>query len=526
MNYIFNGRSRTNNTIINAATGIRTQFLTTVIQFIARTVFIRCLGRSYLGINGLFSNILTMLSLTELGLDTAMNYKLYKPLAEGDVPRLQILMKFYRQAYLIIGLAMIGLGLAIIPFLPVLIKDYDSIISLGINPVLIFVLFVLQNSTSYLFCASQSAIIKADQKMYIVNRVHLLVTITVAIIQIITLEMYKNFILYTVLNVFSVVLLNLITAEIAVTLYPSVFVKTKRHISKEEVWGIYKDLGALFIFKVNSVVVKATDNLVLSAFIGIDIVGQYSNYALFYSSSIVFLNKLYSSIDASIGNLFATETIEKKYRFFKIMNYLTVVIFGTAAVGIAVCSDELISIWIGKDYVITNQFALLIGIEIILHGLKQNLTQIRNASGVFRQMWYRPFIGIVVNIVVSIWLVQIYGIHGVIIGTIASDLLSNLLFDPSIIYKYSFKNEKRVINYYLKNMLYFAVLAVTFIIDKRICNILFINNGWISVTTHILLCGFSVPLVFGIIFFKTDENNYFLHLIKSIVHRIRVSNVK
>ena len=516
---MFNGRSRTKNTIINAATGMGTQLLITVIQFIARTVFIQCLGRSYLGINSLFSNILTMLSLTELGLDTAMNFKLYKPLAEGDVHRLQVLMKFYRRAYLVVGFVMIGLGLVLVPFLPVLIKDYDSVIALGINPVLIFLLFLAQSSMSYLFFASKSAILKADQKMYITNRVHLYVTLAVTIIQIITLKIYSNFILYTFLSVLSVVILNLITAKIAVKQYPDVFENTDENINTDEVKGLFKDLGALFIFKANSVVVKATDNIVLSAFIGIDIVGQYSNYALFFSSINVFLNKIYGAIDASIGNLFATEKLEKRYSFFKVTNYLTIIIFGTAAVGLAICTDELIQTWIGQDYVIANRFATLIGIEMYLQGLKQNLMQIRNASGIFKQMWYRPLIGIIINIVVSVWLVNVYGINGVIIGTIASDICSNILFDPFIIYKHAFEGFKPVSEFYIKNSLYVMAIIMVYMVDKWLCSFICINQGWISVIVHIFICGMSVPLLLFLAFYRTDENIYMIQAARNILKR-------
>ena len=514
---MFNGRSRTKNTIINAATGMGTQLLVTALQFTTRTVFIRTLGRSYLGINGLFSNILTVLSLTELGLDTAINFKLYKPLAEGNVPRVRVLMKFYRQAYIIIGLAVTGLGLAVVPFLSILIKDYDSVTALGINPVLIFLLFLAQSSSSYLFFASKSAILKADQKMYIANRVHLGVTFIITIVQIITLVLYKNFVFYTILGVLSAIITNYITSRIAVKYYPNVFTKTNEQLSGSEVKSIYKDLGALFVFKVNSVVVKATDNIVLSAFIGVGIVGLYSNYSLFYSSIIVFLNKIYSAVDAGIGNLFATENVEKHYRFFQIMNYLTVIIFGTASVGLAVCADELISIWAGNDYVIPNYFALLIGVEILFHGLKTNLTQIRNASGAFRQMWYRPLIGIIINIIVSVGLVQKMGIHGVIIGTIVSDLFSNILFDPLIVYKYSFNGIRSVSEYFVKNLVYLTVIAVVFIIDKRLCNIFSFNNGWTSVIAHIVICGLSVPLVFCTVFYRTHENKYLIRIMKSTI---------
>ncbi len=516
---MFNKQSRTHNTVINVTTGIVTQLAITVLQFVSRTIFIKYLGEAYLGINGLFSNILTMLSLTELGLDTAINFKLYKPLAEGNIPRLQILMKFYRRAYLAVGSIILILGLILIPFLPNLIKDYQSIIELGINPVLIFLLFLGQSSLSYLFFASKSAILKADQKIAITNRVRFWVTIFVAITQIITLKIYKDFVLYTVIGTASTILLNLITARIATKQYPQVFIKIEAKIERAEVRSIFKDLGALFVFKVNDVVKKATDNIVLSAYIGINIVGLYTNYVLFFSSVLLFLNMLYGAVDASMGNLFATETVEKRYNLFQIMNYVTVVIFGASAVGIAVCADELLTIWIGTKYVIPNGFAVLVGLEMYMHGLKQNLTQIRNASGVFRQMWYRPLIGAVINLGISIWLVHPLGIHGVIIGTLASDVFANLLFDPSIVYKYSFEGIKPVAEYYGNNLIFIIVLAAVYFLDSYLCNLILIDRGWLSVIAHIFICAVSVPLVFSVVFCKRYENQYLLQMIKKLIRR-------
>lgn len=516
---MFNSQSRTRNTIINAATGIRTQLTITLLQFISRTFFIKYLGAPYLGINGLFSNILTMLSLTELGLDTAINFKLYKPLADKDIPRLQVLMKFYKNAYLAVGSVILALGLSLIPFLPKIIKDYDSIIILGINPVLIFLLYLAQSSGSYLFFASKSAILKADQKMAVTNRIRFIVTIVVTIGQVASLVFFQNFILYTAIGISSTILLNLITAQIAVKQYPLVFKKTDERIDKAEVNSIFKDLGALFIFKVNDVVKKATDNIILSAFIGISIVGLYTNYVLFFTSILMFLNMLYGAVDGSMGNLFATETVEKRYKLFQIMNYVTVVIFGTSAVGIAVCADELLTTWIGSEYVIAGQFALLIGAEMYLHGLKQNLTQIRNASGVFRKMWYRPLVGIIINLVISIWLVHPLGIHGVIIGTLASDVFSNLLFDPPIVYKYSFSNIKPIHEYYWNNIIYLIMLVLVFLLDSYLCKRIVVGYGWFSVAVHVIICAISVPLVFTVVFFRRHENQYLVNLIKNAIHR-------
>ena len=213
-----------------------------------------------------------------------------------------------------------------------------------------------------------------------------------------------------------------------------------------------------------------------------------------------------------MGNLFAIESIEKRFGFFQIMNFLSIILFGTAAIGIAVCADELINIWIGNDYIISKPFAILIGIETLVHGLTMNLGQIREVSGVFRQMWFRPIISVVINLVVSVVLVQICGVHGVIIGTIASAVLTNLLIDPYILYKYSFQFFKPVSNYYKRNILYLVILTALFVLDSWLCRIVFTGHGWFSVVLHIILVSVSVPLGFMLFFWKTDECRYLIML--------------
>jgi O-antigen/teichoic acid export membrane protein len=284
-----------------------------------------------------------------------------------------------------------------------------------------------------------------------------------------------------------------------------------------------KDCGALFVYKVNNVVVKATDNIVISAFIGLGEVGLYSNYLLFYTTARTLFDKAYAAVKASMGNLFATESVEKKYRFFQIMNYISVVLFGTACCGVAVCADELITVWVGTDYVVGSMFALLIGIEIFFHGLRINLGQIRNVSGVFRQMWFRPVLGIVINVGVSIGLVQVCGLHGVIIGTIVSDLLTNFLIDPKVIHKYSFQNYKPVSEYYRKNLGYLMVLAVVTAANMWIGSWFFVGHGWYSVIVHGFLAAVTVPATFMLIYWKSEECKYLVNqggkVLKKLVKR-------
>lgn len=500
--------SRTKNSILNLSSGVIGQLLITVLRFITRTVFIQILGKSYLGINGYFSDILNMLSLTELGFDTAINFKLYKPLAEHDDKRVRVLLKFYKLAYRAVGIIIVLLGLLLIPFLPFLIKDYSRIVDIGINVPLVFILFLLQSASSYLFFAYRNAIMTANQKKYILDIAGYVGTILTNALQILSLILFKDFIVYTAIVIIVTILQNIVNAVIVQKYYPQFFIKEQNSMSKEEVKELFKDCGALFVYKINSTVLKATDNMVLGAFAGMVIVGLYSNYLLFFSTIKSLLRKLYSAVKASTGNLFAIEGVETQYHFFETMNFLTIIFYGTAAVGIAVCADELITTWIGSEYLIAKPFAFLVGIEILTTGLKQNLGQIRTVTGVFRQAWKRPILSAIINLVSSIILVKFIGIHGVIIGTILADILTNLLIDPKVIHVYSFNNYKPVSRYYKKNALFLLVLVCVGVFDFWICSFFFINHGWFSVILHIIIVAISVPLTFILVYWKSYECKY------------------
>ncbi len=510
--------SRTKNSVYNLLSSLGGQLLITVFRFVVRTVFINTLGKSYLGINGYFADILNMLSLTELGFDTAINYKLYKPLAEHDDKRVRVLMKFYKQAYRAVGMVILCIGLLLIPALPYLIKDYDKLASIGINAPLIFILLLFQTVSSYLFFAYRAAIMKANQKKYILDIADYLVTVASNLVQIVILVLFKNFILYTIVAVTFTLINNLVNAYITQRHYPQYFIKEPDKLGKEEVKDLFKDCGALFVYKANLTVLKATDNIVLGAFAGMAVVGLYSNYLLFYTTIKGYLSKLYTAVKASTGNLFATEGVETQYRFFETMNYLTIVLYGTAAVGVAVCANELIDSWIGADYIIAQPFSILIGIEILTNGLKQNLGQIRNVTGIFRQAWKRPILSVIINLVASVALVQVIGIYGVILGTILADLLTNLAIDPKIIHKYSFNNYKPVSAYYKKNLVYLVILFAVGAFDLWICSWLVAGYKWISVIIHIIIVTATVPGVFIAIYWKSHECRY----LRSIAGRILV----
>ncbi len=514
-------QSRTKNSMINILTGFGGQLISLVLKFVCRTIFIKTLSTSYLGINGLFSDILSMLSLAELGFDTAISYRLYKPIAENDDKKIREYIVFFKNAYRIIGIIIFGLGLLIIPMLKYLIKDYDSLEILGINAGFIFLLFLFQNSSTYFFGAYRSIIVKADQKQYLLDIVGYFITICRSIAEIVILLLFSDFTIYIITITIFFIIQNLLNAYVATKHYPEFFVEEKSRLGKKEKIELYKDCGALLVYKINNVVIKATDNIVLSYFIGLTVVGLYSNYLVIYGAINSILNTVFISVKASMGNLFTSDDIEKKYSFFEIMNFVAVVFYGTAAIGVSVVCNEVIEWWLGIDYVIKQPLPILIGIEILFTGIKLNLAQIRHVSGVFKQMWFRPVVGSGINVISSIVLVHFLGVSGVVLGTIFAAVFANFLIDPIVIHKYSFNNYRQSNYYYKKNLMFILVLLIIGGMDYLVCTRIFVGYGIASIIIHFLICAISVPIGFISIFWNRYECIYLRNKLLGIIKNSR-----
>ena len=513
--------TRTTNTIFNFISSMGTQFITIIMQFIVRTVFINTLGASYLGIDGLFSNILSMLSLAELGVGGAILFKLYTPIAKKDNRRISILINFYKQVYFIIGIVITVIGFFLIPFLPLLIKDYNQFSVLGINLILIYVIYLLESASSYLFFAYKSALIRADQKEYLLNVINFTSKIIFSILQIITLVLLKNFVIYVIISVVQVIFQNVIGALLANKMYPYIKEKSKDKIEKSEIKDILKDCTAIFLYKINGVIINSTDYIVISAFLGISMVGMYSNYYIFYTSISAFIGRIYSSVSNSLGNLHVYNEYNTEYKIFKSINLISVILGATGGIGILCVADEFIENWIGSNWIISQPFSLLMGIEIYTLSIRNFIGNYRNAMGLFQQAKYRPIIAAIINIIVSVLLVRVCGIYGVLIGTIVADWTTFMWYDPLIIHKYGLKNKFATKFYYLRNLKYIITAIIAGAISLVICNNVLTGLGWISIIFHAIVCIIIVPLSFVLVSLHTEEENYLLDKIKEIFLKIK-----
>lgn len=512
--------SRTTNSLLNFCSSIGAQLIVMIMNFIVRTVFINTLGKEYLGINGLFSNILSLLSLAELGVGSAILFKLYEPIAKNDQERIVALMYFYKSIYRYIGIAVAILGLCMIPFFPYLIKDYAKLESLGINAVFIFILYLINTVSSYLFLAYKSAIIKANQKEYIINLISYFVTVGRSLVQIAMLIIVPIFEIYVLISILFVIIQNIIFALVANRMYPYINQKPVKKVGKEERKAVANDCKALFLYKLNTVVLKSTDNIVLSTFLGLNEVALYSNYYIFYTTIQTLFAKIYNSISHSLGNLHTTNKRDREYLIFKTVDLITAIIGGTSFVGISIVGDEFIKAWLGKMWVISQPFSFLLGLEIYTLAIRTALGKYRATMGLFQQAKYRPLAGMIINVVLSVLLVRVWGISGVIFATVVADWSTFMWFDPIIIYKFGFRGRYSVREYFAANIRYFFVILGTGCIDYFLCTNIAVNLGWASVFVHAGICAITVPCVLLIFEYKKEECQHIIKVLNSYKERL------
>lgn len=504
-------RSRTENSIINSAMSIVTQVLTVVLNFAVKTVFIKMLNDEYLGVNGLFTNIITMLSLADLGIGIAIPYSLYKPLANKDEHKINVLMNFYKKVYTIIGIAVLLIGLSLTPFLGLIIKDIPKNVP---HLSLIYILFVIHSASSYFF-VYKKFLIDSDQKGYITSRIIFTFSTLLSIIQIILLVTTKNYILFLLSSIILVIIQNIYISNKANKLYPFIKNKTDEKLEKEDMEGIKKNVSSLFIYKVGTVIMNGTDNIIISKFIGLIIVGFYSNYVLIINSITTVLNQIFNAITSSIGNLVVTTNKKRSKEVYDNLNFANFWLYALFGVCIIVLINPFINVWIGKKYVMGFSIVFLLVLNFYVLGMQSVTNSFRNAYGLFWIAKYRPIIMVIINIVISVVLVQFIGIEGVLIGTLISRLVTTAWLDPYIVHKYGFEISPK--SYYIDYLKYLVIFIAISIILNYFVSMIAINNIFILILIAILVV-IIVNVILVLLFFKTSEFNYFYDKIKKIRH--------
>lgn len=349
-----------------------------VLQFISRTVFIYFLGEGYLGINGLFSNVLGVLSFAELGIGTAINFSLYKPVAEHDVEKIKSYMYYYKWAYRAIALIVCVLGIVLIPFLDILVTDPGNVGNITVY----YCIYVFNTVTSY-FVSYKYSLVNAEQKNYIYTNVNLNYYCRCSNNQIISLVIWKNFLVYLLVAAGFGVFQKIFVSIYFDKLYPYLRDKNVKKLSKDEKNTLVSKVKALVVHKIGDVSVHQTDNIIVSAFVSTKMVGLLSNYNLIISTVSSCINILFNSVTGSLGNMVATETKEYQYQIFKKYRFVGFWFYGFTAIALSILMSPFITLWIGDSMVVDTLTINLIVLDYYMIGQRICLNNIKSAAGVF-----------------------------------------------------------------------------------------------------------------------------------------------
>lgn len=496
---------RTKKVLTNVITAWCGQFIVILFNLVARYIFVTVLNMKYLGVNGLFSNIVTLLSFAELGIGTAIIYCLYKPLANGDIVQISAYMRFYKKVYTVVGVAVAVLGISITPFIRFFMEKGIEIDYLRI----IYILFVLNSASTYFFSYKQSLVI-ADQKKYITDIYHNAFKLLQIILSTIFLYVTRDYVIYLIIQILITFFDNLVLSWKADRIYP--FLKTeKKDLSKEEKGAIWKNTSALFIHKVGTVMVNSTDSIILSKFVGIVAVGIYSNYYLISSAVQGFITMVFSSASAGVGNFGAIEDKDKQKELFNIMLYIEFAICGLASVCLLCLWNPFITLWLGNQYLLDDYVVAILALQFYILGKRQVVLMFRDALGLFWYDRYKAVAEAVLNLIISIILVQKIGIAGVFLGTIISNLMTCFWIEPYILFKYGFHANK--VKYFLYYLYYFALTLLSVIICKLTCDRL--GDGVVALIIRLLICVSITTVIFGLGTFKLKEFSQFIQLLKT-----------
>lgn len=455
--------TRTQHAKRNIITSVINKLVIMLANFIMRTVLIKYLGEVYLGLDSLFVSILQILSLTELGISSAMVYSMYKPLAEHDTPAVCALLKLYRTVYRWIALIMTVLGLAISPFLPMIVhKDLPE----GLNLYLLFYINLANTVISYIFFAYRSSLFTADQQYSINNNIYSVFKIAATVLQAIAIITFKNYYFYSIVLPLTTILKNLATYYISNRMYPQY--KCEGTVPKSEIENIKKRVAGMFLHKLSFVFRNSLDSIVLSAFLGLTILAKYNTYYYIINAISGIMILVSNSVTASVGNSIVVESKEKNYEDFKKLQLLYMWLTSWLTVGMVACTQPFIKIWVGEKMMFGDSIMFIFCAYFFATHFSRICHMYRDAAGLWWQDRYRPIVETVVNLVFNVVLVMLLGVSGVMFSTIFCIVCIEGTWGTAILFRHYFTQAKQS-KYMLKLLWSWTLTAVAGAICYFIC---------------------------------------------------------
>lgn len=481
--------------------------------FFSRSVFLHFLSIEYLGINGLFSNILMLLSFAELGLGNVMLYNMYKPIAENDTKKLQALLNIYRKTYVFIAALVFILGLAMTPFLQYIISETPNIAE---DIRIIYIVYIFNTAISYLFSYRQT-ILLADQKSYAISSRTSFVNVAREVVQIVVLFLTHNYMLYLLVMVISTILLNVWISTYVSKKYSWVREKNNEKLSKAESRKIFFDVRILAISKISGVVCNGTDNIVISKLIGMSQVGLASNYLLIINNLSGLIYGMLQGLTGSIGNLNTNGDKRHQKEIFDQIQLLVYLIYSLICICLICLCDTFISeVWIGEEYLLPFNACLAMVLIVYQSGMNFPAYTFRTTYGLFNYMQWFYSATAVLNIILSIVLAKYMGIAGVYFASVFSKMVTSEIGDGYFTFKYGF--EQNPLRYFIKYYAYFSLFLINCLICSYVISFISIS-GVLGFLAKGILCATVCMVINVIVLVRTNAFRNLLLIAKKMIRR-------
>lgn len=501
--------SRTLNSAKNLIAGISISVVMTLLGFITRKIFVDTIGVEYLGLNGLLQNILGIMTLLEGGFATSVIYNMYKPLAEDNKVEILGLLQLYKKVYRYIALGISIFGLCLYPFLEFFIEDSSDLDYLGT----VYFIFLFNSIIQY-FTAYKWSLINASQQNYKLATINLSYQIILSITKIAILYITKNYILFLIVESICNIGLNIAVVRKANKLFPYIVNAPKYKVSPSVKKNIITNMKALFLHSLGGYFMHSTDNIVMSAYLGVGIVGLYSNYMLLTSTIKSFTNQILNSFSESVGNLIASESRDYSYKVFKtsyFVNFLTVSI---PVIVLAVTAQPFLNWWLGEQYVLSNMVLALILLNFYIDGMRTTILIFKSKAGIFTKDKFTPLLQGLINLILSLLFVRYWGLKGVLIATSISIIAISFWQWPRLIYRYVFHVKLKEFFYHY--FFYFAAFIISLITSLVLASLF---NSFDMLLQVIINCLISLVVTIGIyiiLFRKTSEYSQLKHYCLSV----------
>lgn len=502
------------NTKRNLFFGIINKLALMVIPFVVKSVIRNILGVEYLGLNSLFSSILQVLSVSEMGFSTAVIYNMYKPVSEGDNATVNALLNFYRKAYRIIGGCVLFIGLCLIPFLPKLISGKCPE---GTNLTLLYIIYLSNSVISYFLFSYLRSLLVVYQREDINSITNLVVQVALQLCQILMLYLTKNYYMFIIMRPVFTIINNLWIAYVVKKIYPQY--RCEGSLPKEQIGEIKKLVGGTFIQKACAVTRNSLDSICISAFLGLVLTGIYNNYYGIFHNITTFIAIIGTSLMGGIGNHVATKSVEENYNELETVDFLYMTISGWCTVFLLCLSQPFMTWWMGEDMLLPVAVIFEMSLYFYVSHLGDMKMLYTSAKGLWWHHRWRSIIETIMNLVLNIGLGKLFGVYGIVAATIISIMSCNFIWGTQITFKQYFSNIK-ISRYFKYQGLYFVINCIVCIITYVIASRFDSSNIIVTILVRFCFCVIVPGGMYFIIYRKYRLTRGALkYLIPKILHK-------